>query len=209
MFPPPEDLHAAQPSPVRSVDFFLSLRSPYTAIVAQRVLDLAQHTGAQLNLRFLLPMAMRGLAVPRAKRMYIAWDTAREARARGVPFGRLLDPLGVATERGLAVLAAAMQAGMGEAFLLSFLRGVWSEGVNASTDAGLRRLALRAGLSWSQVQDALNDERWRASAEANRQALLGHGLWGVPAFRVGTQVFWGQDRLWAVQQALLDERNAR
>jgi 2-hydroxychromene-2-carboxylate isomerase len=26
---------------------------------------------------------------------------------------------------------------------------------------------------------------------------------------VGTQVFWGQDRLWAVQQALLDERNAR
>ena len=209
MFPPPEDLHAAQPSPVRSFDFFLSLRSPYTAIVAQRVLDLARHTGAQLNLRFLLPMAMRGLAVPRAKRMYIAWDTAREARARGVPVGRLLDPLGVATERGLAVLAAAMQAGMGEAFLLSFLRGVWSEGVNASTDAGLRRLALRAGLSWAQVQDALNDERWRASAEANRQALLGHGLWGVPAFRVGTQVFWGQDRLWAVQQALLDERNAR
>jgi 2-hydroxychromene-2-carboxylate isomerase len=115
----------------------------------------------------------------------------------------------VATERGLAVLAQAMQTGMGEAFLISFLRGVWSEGVNASSDAGLRRLALRAGLSWAQVQDALNDEGWRASAEANRQALLGHGLWGVPAFRVGTQVFWGQDRLWAVQQALLDERNAR
>jgi 2-hydroxychromene-2-carboxylate isomerase len=209
MFPPGVDPNTAQPAAVRSFDFFLSLRSPYTAIVAQRVLDLAQHTGAQLNLRFLLPMAMRGLAVPRAKRMYIAWDTAREARSRGVPFGRLLDPLGVATERGLAVLAAAMQAGMGEAFLISFLRGVWSEGVNASTDAGLRRLALRAGLSWAQVQDALNDEGWRASAEANRQALLDHGLWGVPAFRVGTQVFWGQDRLWAVQQALLDERNAR
>ena len=209
MFPPGVDLHTAQPAVVRSFDFFLSLRSPYTAIVAQRAMDLAQHTGAQLNLRYLLPMAMRGLAVPRDKRMYIARDTAREARARGVPFGRLLDPLGVATERGLAVLAQAMQTGLGEAFLISFLRGVWSEGVDASSDAGLRRLALRAGLSWAQVQDALNDEGWRASAEANRQALLGHGLWGVPAFRVGAQVFWGQDRLWAVQQALLDERNAR
>jgi 2-hydroxychromene-2-carboxylate isomerase len=81
--------------------------------------------------------------------------------------------------------------------------------VDAGSDAGLRRLAARASLSWGQVQDALGDKAWRASAEANRQALLGHGLWGVPAFRVGTQVFWGQDRLWAVQQALFDERNVR
>ena len=208
MFPPTLDLTQPRPSPVRSFDFFLSLRSPYTAIVAQRVFDLARHTGAQLHLRYVLPMAMRGLAVPRAKRMYIAWDTAREARARGVPFGRLLDPLGAATERGLAVLARAMAMGVGEVFLMSFLRGVWSEGVDASSDAGLRRLALRAGLSVADVQDALNDEAWRVSAETHRQTLLGHGLWGVPAFRVGQQVFWGQDRLWAVQQALFDERNA-
>jgi len=209
MFPPPVDLQQARAAPVPSFDFFLSLRSPYTAIVVQRVVDLARHTGAQLHLRPVLPMAMRGLAVPRAKRMYIAWDAAREARARGVPFGRLLDPLGLATERGLAVLDAAIRAGRGDAFLLSFLRGVWAEGVDAGSDAGLRRLAARAGLSWGQVQDALGDEAWRASAEANRQALLGHGLWGVPAFRVGAQVFWGQDRLWAVQQALFDERNVR
>ena len=208
MFPPTLDLTQSRPSPVRSFDFFLSLRSPYTAIVAQRVFDLARHTGAQLHLRYVLPMAMRGLTVPRAKRMYIAWDTAREARARGVPFGRLLDPLGAATERGLAVLARAMAMGVGEVFLMSFLRGVWSEGVDASSDAGLRRLALRAGLSVTDVQDALNDEAWRVSAETHRQTLLGHGLWGVPAFRVGQQVFWGQDRLWAVQQALFDERNA-
>jgi len=34
-------------------------------------------------------------------------------------------------------------------------------------------------------------------------AVLGLGLWGVPSFRVGDTAVWGQDRLWAVQQALL------
>ena len=29
------------------------------------------------------------------------------------------------------------------------------------------------------------------------------GLWGVPSFRVGDLAVWGQDRLWAVQEALL------
>lgn len=29
------------------------------------------------------------------------------------------------------------------------------------------------------------------------------GLWGVPSFRVNDIAVWGQDRLWAVQDALL------
>ena len=30
------------------------------------------------------------------------------------------------------------------------------------------------------------------------------GLWGVPSFRVRDTAVWGQDRLWAVRQALLE-----
>jgi 2-hydroxychromene-2-carboxylate isomerase len=178
------------------------LRSPYSAIAAPRVLALARHAGVPLRLRGLLPMVMRGLPVPRAKRTYIAADAAREAFVRGIPFGRLVDPVGRPVERGLALMHHAQAAGRGEAFLLSFMRGTWAEGLDAGSDRGLRTIAERAGLSWSACRDALNETGWRAEAEHNRVALFERGLWGVPAFAVGDTAVWGQDRLWAVVDAL-------
>jgi 2-hydroxychromene-2-carboxylate isomerase len=83
------------------------------------------------------------------------------------------------------------------------MRGVWAEGIDAGSDRGLRLIAERAELSWTDVQKALQDETWRQIAEANRAEMLGLGLWGVPSFRVADTAVWGQDRLWAIQEALL------
>ena len=100
-----------------------------------------QRTGAAVRLRPVLPMAMRGLAVPAEKRRYISLDAAREAHVQGTPFGRINDPLGRPTERGLALIPLAESQGL--------------------------------------------------------------GLWGVPSYRVGETAVWGRDRLWAIQQAVL------
>jgi 2-hydroxychromene-2-carboxylate isomerase len=204
MFPPPHERLAegATAAEAQTLDFFVSLRSPYSAIATPRVFDLARRCKATVRLRYVLPMVMRGLPVPRAKRQYISHDAAREARLHGVPFGRLNDPIGRPTERGLAVLARAERLGLGEAFLRAFMHGVWAEGVDAGSDRGLRRLAERAGLPWHEARAALGDEGWRATAEANRAEMFALGLWGVPSFRVGELSVWGQDRLWAVAQAL-------
>ena len=189
---------------VPELHFFCSLRSPYTYLAVPRVLRLARHYGAQLRLRFVLPMVMRGLPVPRAKRLYILRDAKREAEALGLPFGRIVDPVGAPTERGLAVLHRACEAGRGEQFLESFMRGVWAEGVDAGSDAGLRRIAAEAGLDASFVAGALADPAWRSVAQANREEMLGLGLWGVPSFRVDAgPARWGQDRLWQVERDLI------
>jgi len=186
------------------IDFYFSLRSPYSAIVAPRVFELGRLTGAPVRLRPVLPMVMRGLPVPREKRAYIGLDAAREAHLRGTPFGRINDPLGRPVERGLSLLPLAERCGQGQAYLLSFLHGVWAEGLDAGSDRGLRRITERAGLPWAEAQAAMQDGAWRLTAEANRVEMLGLGLWGVPSFRVRDTAVWGQDRLWAVQGALLD-----
>ena len=116
-----------------------------------------------------------------------------------------IGPVGRPTERGMALIPLAERMGVGEAYVSSFMQAVWSEGVNAGSDRGLCRIARRAGLSWSDAQDALQDEGWRATAEANRAEMFGLGLWGVPSFRVGGVSTWGQDRLWRVQEALLGQ----
>ena len=204
MFPPSVDLDAPITiSNVAPIDFFFSLRSPYSAIVARRVFDLGRLTGAPVRLRYLLPMVMRGLPVPKAKRLYIVHDAAREAYVRQVPFGRMNDPVGRPTERGLSIMPLAERAGRGQDYVLSFMQGVWAEGLDAGSDRGLRKIVERAGLSWDAARSALKDDAWRAVAEANRAEMFSLGLWGVPSFRVGDTAVWGQDRLWAVQEALL------
>jgi len=186
-----------------TLDYFLSFRSPYTWLAVDRVKKLADHYGATLRLRFVLPMVMRGLPVPAPKRFYITLDTKREAERLGIPFGTIVDPVGKPTERGLAVLHHAIRLGKGHAFARSFLSGAFAEGIDAGSDQGLLRIASRAGLTQAQVSTALADDSWRLVAEANREELLGLGLWGVPSFRVNSNdAHWGQDRLWVIEQEL-------
>lgn len=185
------------------LDLYLSFRSPYTWIALPRVFALAKICNAELHLRFVLPMVMRGLPIPASKRFYIVTDTKREAERVGLPFGLIADPVGKPTERGLSVLHHAIQQGKGEAFALSFMRGVFAEGISARSDKGLLKLCTRAGISADQMQAALADVSWRSVAEANREEMFELGIWGVPAFRVnGGTAHWGQDRLWLLEHQL-------
>ncbi|MBU6407426.1 MAG: DsbA family protein [Alphaproteobacteria bacterium] len=205
IFPPPNC--PSSQAQVRSssggaVDFFLSFRSPYTYLAAERVKALAEHHGAELRLRFVLPMVMRGMQVPRSKSFYITSDTAREAWRLGVPFGRICDPVGRPVERGYSVLPWAIARGHGYAYCHAFMRAVWSQGVDAGEQSGLRRIVENAGLPWSEARSLIGNDDWRAEAEVNRQEMFGLGLWGVPSFRCRDVAVWGQDRLWAIEDAL-------
>jgi hypothetical protein len=99
-------------------------------------------------------MVMRGLPVPLAKRLYILHDNQREAGRLGLPFGCVVDPVGEPTERGLALLHRAMALGRGPALAESFLQGVFADGIDAGSDAGLLLIANRAGLSAADVAAA-------------------------------------------------------
>ncbi len=191
---------ASRPGRRPVIEFWFSFRSPYTWIAFPRVRRLAAHYGADLRLRYILPMVMRGLPVPRIKSLYIMLDTKREADRLGLPFGRMVDPAGAGAERALAVAHLATPLGLGEDFSERALRGAFAEGVDLASDKGLYDVAVAAGLTAAQVDAALADEGWREEAEINRTALLDAGLWGAPTCRVdGGPAHWGQDRLWALE----------
>ncbi|MFN3609063.1 MAG: 2-hydroxychromene-2-carboxylate isomerase [Hyphomonas sp.] len=185
-----------------ALHFYLSFRSPYTYIAAKRARALADAYGAELKLRFVLPMVMRGLPVPRMKGYYITTDVAREARRMGIAFGKIADPVGTPVERGYSILPMAMEAGLGFEFCESFLKGVWAEGIDAGSDDGLKTIVERAGLDWSAARALIGGDHWRAEAEANRAEMMDLGIWGVPSFRVGDVATWGQDRMWIIEEAL-------
>ena len=181
--------------PGTPIELFYSLRSPYSYLALARTRALAERHGVDLKVRLLLPMVMRGLAVPRAKRLYLARDAKQVAGELGLGFGRIADPLGRGVERGLGVAMHAREQGRLLDWLAAVGRAVWAEGVDVSTDAGLIWAARAAGLDPTEVLAASERDDWWAEVADNRERLAALGLWGVPVFAYGELIVWGQDRL--------------
>lgn len=186
-----------------ALEFFFSFRSPYSYIAVERVFLLARHYGLDLRIRPVLPMVMRGLAVPAAKRLYIVMDTMREAQVAQVPFGRICDPVGAGVERCMAIWPLAEREGKLQDFIFNAATAIWSEGVDVASDRGLARIVAKSGLDPAAATASLTDDSWRARAEANRADMVAAGNWGVPGFRFRGEIFWGQDRIPALERRVI------
>ena len=198
-----------------TLEFYPSLRSPYTAIVFDKVVELANDTGVVLNVRPVLPMVMRGVPATREKGLYIFSDASREARECHIPFGNFYDPIGDPVRRCYSLYPWACEHGKGTALLSSFLGAAFAEGINTNNDKGLKKVIEKAGLSWDEAKTIIGQNSWEPLLEANRRAMYGAGLWGVPSLRLlnekGEQLLgiWGQDRLWLVAQEIQHQLAAR
>lgn len=178
-----------------TVEFFFSFRSPYSYLAAPRAFALTEEHDCAVVFRGVIPMAMRGQSVPRAKSLHTLRDVAREADRLGMPFGRIHDPIGAGALRCLIVAEHARDAGRERAFVLTASRAIWGEAVDVSRDRGLRAVCERSGLEWAGCRRALGDPELRARVEASTAALAELGHWGVPVFALDGELFWGQDRI--------------
>lgn len=186
------------------VDYYFSFRSPYSYLSGPRAFALPERYDIELAFHGVIPMAMRGQAVPREKALHTLRDVAREARRLGMPFGPVYDPLGNGAERCLAVSEHALDVGREREFVLSASRGIWAEAIDVSADRGLRTVCERAGLEWEACRAAVDDPAMKVRVDANTAALADLGHWGVPVFAFAGELFWGQDRIEDLERTLTE-----
>lgn len=184
------------------LDFFYSFRSPYSYLSVPRIFAIADAFGLELRIRPVLPMAMRGLQVPKSKLISFAKDTSREARRLDIPYGKFADPIGRGVDRCLAVFFYAHSEKRERDFVLNAGEAIWARGIDVATDKGMRKVTGRTGLFWPGVLAAMRDETWRSIVEENRESMMESGCWGVPTMRLGDFVVWGQDRDWLLVRHL-------
>ncbi|WP_165672824.1 DsbA family protein [Metapseudomonas otitidis] len=197
------------------LEFFVSLRSPYTAIAWEPTIKLAKDSGINLVVRPVLPMVMRGVPASRAKKIYIATDSSREAKTLGVAFDNFYDPIGEPTLRGYSIYMWASQQNKGNDFIGAFLNGVFARGINANSMSGMKSIVEMAGLRWDEARHHLHDNSWATTLETNRLAMYEFGNWGVPSYRLlnsnGKEILsaWGQDRLWLLAYKIRELSQSR
>src|SRR5277367_981932 len=96
---------------------------------------------------------------------------------------------------------AAREAGVEAGYLEMGLEGLWEEGRKLDDPEVLARRIDSAGLNSASLLAAAGTDRVKLKLADNTAAAVARGVFGVPTFFVGDNMFFGKDRLAQVEEA--------
>jgi 2-hydroxychromene-2-carboxylate isomerase len=141
----------------------------------------------------------KGLPYTPAKLNYLLRDFQRCAAYEGVtPLFPPSFPInGLYALRGAI---AAQRQGCFDDYHAVFFDAAWGQGRDISSKQAVAALAREVGLG--AVAEALDDPSLKQALRDNTADAAARGVFGVPTFFVGDELFWGYDRLEYVARAL-------
>jgi 2-hydroxychromene-2-carboxylate isomerase len=99
-------------------------------------------------------------------------------------------------------LIAARDAGCEQAYLEMGLSGMWEDGLKLDDPAVLARAIDDADLDSAALIAAAQTEPIKQKLADNTSAAVERGVFGIPTFFVGKEMFFGKERLGQVEEAV-------
>ncbi|WP_325437300.1 2-hydroxychromene-2-carboxylate isomerase [Pseudomonas nitroreducens] len=193
----------------KSVEFYFDFGSPTSYLAYTQLPGICAETGAEL---VYCPVLLGGvfqatgnaspIAVP-AKGRYTLIDMTRFARRYGVPMKMNPHfPINTLTLMRAATGIQLRQPEHFEALLACVFRGMWVDALNLGDPAVLGPLLAEAGFDPQALLALTAEQEVKDALKANTEAAIKRGMFGAPTFFVGNEMFFGQDRLDFVREAL-------
>jgi 2-hydroxychromene-2-carboxylate isomerase len=194
----------------KTVEFLFDVGSPTAYLAWTQLPTICTETGATL---VCTPMLLGGVfqatgnvspaAVP-AKGSYMTADLMRFAQRYGVPFAH--NPFFPINTLVLMRGAVGVQLRMPErfdAYLKAVFSALWVEQKNLNDPAVLMATLAAAGFEPAAMQALVAETAVKDTLRANTEAAVARGVFGAPTMFVGDTMYFGQDRLDFVREALL------
>ena len=200
----------------RQIDYYFSLQSPWAYIGHRLFREIAASHGIAVNLKpvMLLDLFAETGGLPLAKRhparqRYRIVELKRWRDKRGLDFHLQPQnwPFNARLADGIAI--AALQAGLDpEPYLQRAFPAIWEQQQNLADAAVIAGLADAAGLPGRDLVAQAATDAVGAVYEQNRQDAIAADVFGSPAYVLDGEIFWGQDRLELLADALKSGRSA-
>ncbi len=193
----------------RTFDFYYDFGSPAAWLAYTQLSQLTADTGATVVMK---PMLLGGvfqstgnrppISVP-LKGTYLFTDLSRFAKRYGVPLVmNPFFPINTITlmrvDVGLELRADPRLADYRDAMF----RAIWVDQQNMNDPATVGTVLVRAGFDPADLLAVASDPVVKDELRARTQAAVDRGIFGAPTFFVGDDMFWGQDRIDFVREAL-------
>jgi 2-hydroxychromene-2-carboxylate isomerase len=194
---------------MKQVEFFFDVGSPFSHIAWRALPAIAARTGAEIVWR---PILIGGvfkatgnvspMTVP-AKGSYSLIDLQRWAEYYGVAF-RMNPSFPINTlplMRGASAMLMRSPQAL-EAYLDAIFPAMFENAVNLGDPQEIGKVLARAGIDPQDLMAAIGEDAVKNKLKADTDEAVQRGVFGVPTFFVGKDMFWGQDRLMFVERAL-------
>lgn len=193
----------------KTVEFYFDFGSPATYLAWTQLPQLCAESGAGLVYK---PMLLGGVfqatgnaspvTIP-AKGRFMLQDLARFARRYQVPMQ--FNPHFPINTLGLmrgAVAVQMYQPQRFEAFLTLIFEAMWVQGRNLGDLVVLGETLAGGGFDPQQLLAWSGEQEVKDALKATTEEAIRRGVFGAPAMFVGDELFFGQDRLDFVREAL-------
>jgi 2-hydroxychromene-2-carboxylate isomerase len=184
------------------IDFFFEFASTYSYPAAMRIEALAAASGVTVRWRpFLLGpifQAQRWTTSPfnlqPAKGRYMWRDVERLCGELELPFRRP-EPFPQNSLLAARVALVGLPDGWGQDFARAVYRAEFGQGRQIGERAVLAEILTRLGVAPEPVFASAQSDEIKALLRAETDEAQRLGVFGAPAFVVGQELFWGNDRL--------------
>jgi 2-hydroxychromene-2-carboxylate isomerase len=191
----------------RRLEFFFDYTSPFSYLADTQLPGMARRTGAEIVYR---PMFLGGVmhetgnqppATLPARAKYLPHDIRRWVSRYGIEFA--FNPnFPLQTLPALRAAFAAQDTGVFPRYHAALFHAAWGKPRNLSDPAVLRDVIAEAGLDAEALLAAASSEPLKARLKSATAEAVARGAFGAPTFFVGNEMFFGNDRLDFVEEAL-------
>jgi 2-hydroxychromene-2-carboxylate isomerase len=194
---------------MKTFEFWFDFGSPAAYLAFTQIPQIEAETGAKAIYR---PMLLGGVfqatgnqspaAIP-AKGKYIFDDFNRFSKRYDVPFSN--NPHFPINTLLLMRGATGLQQQQSERFLAyctAVFDAIWVNALNMNEPATVGGALLKAGFDPQKLMALANDQATKDALKASTTEAVSRGVFGAPTFFVDGQMYWGQDRLDFVKEAL-------
>jgi 2-hydroxychromene-2-carboxylate isomerase len=200
----------------RQIDYYFSVQSPWAYIGHALFQDLAGAHQLKVNYKPVLLVDLfsetGGLPLGQrhpARQRYRLMEMQRWRDQRGLNFHIKPKYWPFNTKLADCAVIAAIEAGHNpEPFLRRAYIGVWEQQADLADPSTVTRLADEAGLPGATLVERAPSDAVAAIYEQNRQDAIAADVFGSPAWVLDGEVFWGQDRIELLGDALKSGRKA-
>ncbi|UST72844.1 2-hydroxychromene-2-carboxylate isomerase [Pseudomonas fluorescens] len=193
----------------KTVEFYFDLGSPTTYLAHTQLAKICADTQSEL---IYIPMLLGGVfkatgnaspAMIPAKGRYMFQDLDRFAKRYGVQLR--FNPHFPINTLILMRAVTGMQMHQPQRFaefVDCLFRALWVEGRNLNDPQTIGAVLTENGFDPQEIIALTNDESVKAALKENTEAAIRRGVFGAPSMFIGDQLFFGQDRLDFVEEAL-------
>ncbi|WP_131108031.1 2-hydroxychromene-2-carboxylate isomerase [Pseudomonas sp. Sample_10] len=193
----------------KTVEFYFDLGSPATYLAYTQLPKICEQTDSQL---IYVPILLGGVfkatgnaspATIPAKGKYMFQDLDRYARRYGVPLK--FNPHFPINTLMLMRAVTGMQLRHPQRFLAfvdCLFKALWVDGRSLDEPATVAAVLTQNGFDPDEVLALTAEEEIKAALKVNTEKAVQRGVFGAPSMFVDDQLFFGQDRLDFVLEAL-------